>query len=146
MANVVEEFLTPAQEKEIVESIKIAEKNTSGEIRVHIEKSTDKNAYDRALEVFYKLHMDKTHLKNGVLFYVSVLDKKFAIIGDEGIDKVVPENFWESVKNKILSNFANSKYSKGLINGILEAGTKLKEYFPFQSDDTNELSDEISKG
>jgi len=146
MANVVEDFLTKAQEKEIVEAIKIAEKNTSGEIRVHIEKSTDKNAYDRALEVFYKLQMDKTHLKNGVLFYVSVLDKKFAIIGDKGIDNVVPEIFWESVKNQVLTNFANSNYSKGLIEGILETGTKLKQYFPFQSDDTNELSDEISKG
>jgi len=114
MANVVEDFLTKAQEKEIVEAIKIAEKNTSGEIRVHIEKSTDKNAYDRALEVFYKLQMDKTHLKNGVLFYVSVLDKKFAIIGDKGIDNVVPEIFWESVKNQVLTNFANSNYSKGL--------------------------------
>jgi uncharacterized membrane protein len=142
----VEDFLTAEQEQTIVLAIKTAEKNTSGEIRVHIEKSTEKPPMERALEVFYSLKMDATELKNGVLIYVAVESKKFAILGDEGINKLVPENFWDNEKNIILAHFKDKEYALGLKKAILEVGKKLKEFFPHQSDDTNELSDEISKG
>ncbi|MBI9040378.1 TPM domain-containing protein [Lutibacter sp.] len=142
----VEDFLTAEQEQAIVSAIKTAEKNTSGEIRVHIEKSTEKPPMDRALEVFYFLKMDLTDLKNGVLIYVAVESKKFAILGDEGINKLVPENFWDNEKNILLAHFKNKEYTLGLEKTILEVGNKLKQFFPYQSDDTNELSDEISKG
>jgi uncharacterized membrane protein len=140
-----EDFLSRADEQEIVQAIIEAEKNTSGEIRVHIEEHTEKSPLDRAQEVFFELHMHETQDRNGVLFYVSVADKKFAIIGDEGIDKLVEADFWDCTKDVVISNFKEGNYKKGLINGILRAGERLKKYFPFQSHDSNELSNEISR-
>jgi uncharacterized membrane protein len=140
-----EDFLSRADEQEIVQAIIEAEKNTSGEIRVHIEEHTEKSPLDRAQEVFFELHMHETQDRNGVLFYVSVVDKKFAIIGDEGIDKLVEADFWDCTKDVVISNFKEGNYKKGLINGILRAGERLKKYFPFQSHDSNELSNEISR-
>lgn len=140
-----EDFLSRADEQEIVQAIIEAEKNTSGEIRVHIEEHTEKSPLDRAQEVFFELHMQETQDRNGVLFYISVADKKFAIIGDEGIDKLVEADFWDCTKDVVISNFKEGNYKKGLINGILRAGERLKKYFPFQSHDSNELSNEISR-
>jgi uncharacterized membrane protein len=140
-----ENFLTSKQEAEIVEAIRIAEENTSGEIRVHIEDKSEKPSIERAKEVFNTLEMFKTEARNGVLFYINVSGNQFAIIGDEGIDKVVPTDFWESTKDIVLNNFAEKKYKKGLVEGIKKAGEQLKHYFPYQSDDTNELPNEISR-
>ncbi len=142
----VEDFLTPAQEQQLINAIQVAEKHTSGEIRVHIEKNTDKPPMERALEVFYMLKMDATELKNGVLFYVAVESKKFAIIGDEGINNEVPKNFWDAEKELVLSHFSEGAFEKGLELAIVEVGKKLKHYFPYNQNDNNELSDEISKG
>jgi len=115
----VEDFLTASQEKDIIDAIQIAEKNTSGEIRVHIEKITKKPPMDRALEVFYYLKMDRTELRNGVLFYIAIESKKFAIIGDEGINSKVPVNFWNAEKELVLSHFSEGEASKGLVLAIL---------------------------
>ncbi|HMK07186.1 MAG TPA: TPM domain-containing protein, partial [Flavobacterium sp.] len=106
----VEDFLTPKEEQAVVEAIRLAEKETSGEIRVHIEKSTSIAAYDRALEVFHLLKMDETALKNGVLIYVAVNDKVFAICGDKGIDDVVSEDFWDSTKEAMAAHFKNGDF------------------------------------
>jgi uncharacterized membrane protein len=141
-----EDFLTKEEEQEIVQAIVIAEKNTSGEIRVHIEETSDKPPIERAKEVFSSLEMYKTEAKNGVLFYVGVANKGFAILGDEGINNVVESDFWDSTKDVVLAHFKNREFKKGLVEGILSAGERLKHHFPYQSDDTNELSNEISKG
>lgn len=140
-----EDFLTSKEEEEIVEAIRLAEENTSGEIRVHIEEKSDKAAIERAKEVFNALEMYKTQAQNGVLFYINVTGHQFAILGDEGIDKVVPNDFWESTKDVVLKNFAENKFKKGLVEGIIKAGEQLKHYFPYQSDDINELPNEISR-
>ena len=140
-----EDFLTSQQETEVVEAIRIAEENTSGEIRVHIEEKSEKPPIERATEVFNTLKMYETEARNGVLFYINVSNHTFAIIGDEGINKVVPPDFWECTKDIVIENFKNQKYSKGLVEGIQRAGEQLKRFFPFQSNDTNELSNEISK-
>lgn len=142
----IENFFSNEEEQQVINAIKIAEKNTSGEIRVHIEKSTEKDALERATEVFYQLKMNETKLQNGVLFYVATESHHFAVLGDKGINELVPDNFWDTEKELVLSHFSKGEYAKGLELGILEAGKKLKEFFPYQSDDTNELSDEISKG
>jgi uncharacterized membrane protein len=142
----VEDFLTAEQEQLLIEAIKISEKNTSGEIRVHIEENTEKPPLERALEVFRFLKMDITEHRNGVLIYIAVKSKKFAILGDEGINNKVPKNFWHSEKELMLSYFKKGEFSKGIELAILEVGEKLKEFFPYKSNDTNELSDEISKG
>ena len=142
----VENFLTKEEEQEIVEAIRMAEKETSGEIRVHIEKTTSMDAFDRALEVFHELEMNKTHLKNGVLIYVAVKDKTFVICGDQGINDVVSNDFWDATKEIMASHFKIGNFKQGLIDGILKAGAELKKYFPYENGDTNELSNEISKG
>ena len=140
-----EDFLNAADEHEIISAIKEAEKNTSGEIRVHIENHSEKPPLERAQEVFYQLEMDATVARNGVLFYVGVNDHAFAIIGDEGIDKVVEDDFWDCTKDVVISRFKEKRFKDGLVEGILRAGERLKKFFPYTSGDENELSNEISK-
>ncbi len=142
----VEDFLTKEDEQAIVDAICIAEKATSGEVRVHIEKTATKLPYDRALDVFHDLKMNETEHKNGVLIYLAVEDKTFAICGDKGINDVVNVDFWDNTKNIMSNYFKNGNFKQGLIDGILEAGNQLKKHFPFQDNDSNELSNEISKG
>jgi len=142
----VEDFLTQEEEQEIVEAIRVAEKNTSGEIRIHLEKTTELDPFDRALEVFNELKMDETQLKNGVLIYLAVKDKTFVICGDQGINEIVANDFWDSTKDIMVTHFKNGNFKQGLIDGILKAGEELKKHFPWSEDDTNELSNEISKG
>lgn len=141
-----EDFLTQEEESAIIDAICTAEKNTSGEIRVHIEKTTSLDAYDRAREVFHELKMDETKLKNGVLIYVAVENRTFVICGDKGIDDIVEDDFWDCTKEIMTTHFKNGNFKQGLIDGILRAGKKLKEHFPWTEDTTNELSNEISKG
>ncbi|NAS14363.1 TPM domain-containing protein [Poritiphilus flavus] len=142
----VEAFLTAQEEQEVVSAILEAESNTSGEIRVHIEAHTDLEHLDRAKQLFHLLKMDNTKDENGVLIYVAVRDRKFTIYGDRGIDRVVPENFWNSTKDLIQDHFQHGRFKQGLIEGILQAGKELQAHFPWEHGDRNELSDEISKG
>jgi uncharacterized membrane protein len=142
----VEDFLSKEDEQVIVEAIRVAEKNTSGEIRVHIEQTTSKVPFDRALEVFYELRMNETQQQNGVLFYFAVADKSFAICGDKGINDVVSADFWDCTKDKMTEQFKAGNFKQGIVDGILNAGEQLKKYFPWSEEDTNELSNEISKG
>ncbi|MDT0675598.1 TPM domain-containing protein [Autumnicola musiva] len=142
-----EEFLTKTEEEEIVEAIRTSEKNTSGEIRVHLEKSTGgKDIFDRAMEVFHMLKMDNTKQDNGVLIYVAVEDRNFVIYGDKGINDVVENDFWESTKDAIVAQFKQGKFKQGLVDGVLKAGKELQKHFPWKENDVNELSDKISKG
>jgi len=141
----VEDFLTTAEEQEIVEAIRVAEKETSGEIRVHIEKTTSGDAFDRALEVFHLLKMDNTKLQNGVLIYVAVDDHNFVICGDKGINDVVANDFWDCTKDAMMAQFKQGNFKQGLINGIKNAGDQLQKYFPWEEGDSDELSNEISR-
>lgn len=143
----LEEFLSSEDEKEIIEAIREAEGTTSGEIRIHIEKSHgEKDIFERAMEVFHALKMDNTKNDNGVLIYVAVEDRDFVIYGDRGINEVVPNNFWESTKDAIVAQFKSGNYKQGLIDGILKAGEQLKIHFPWSEDTGNELSNTISRG
>ncbi|SMC46449.1 TPM domain-containing protein [Cellulophaga tyrosinoxydans] len=142
----VEDFLTAAEEQEIVLAIIEAEKNTSGEIRVHIEAHSKIEPFKRAQEVFHFLKMDNTKEENGVLIYVAVHDKKFVIYGDRGINNVVPKNFWNTTKDAIEQQFKQNNFKQGIIDGVLKAGKELENHFPWQHNDTNELSNEVSKG
>lgn len=142
----VEKLLSNDDEQEIVQAILEAEKNTSGEVRVHLEAHTRLDHFDRAKEVFHLLKMDNTKDENGVLIYVAVNDKKFVIYGDKGIDKVVPNNFWDTTRDAIQTQFKNGNFKQGIIDGVQNAGKELKNHFPWNHGDLNELSDEISKG
>lgn len=143
----VEEFLTKQEEAAIVEAIRQAEKNTSGEIRVHIEKETSMVPIDRAMEVFAQLEMHNTKDRNGVIIYVAVKSRQFAIYGDKGINEKVADDFWDSTKDIMANYFKNRNNSLALIEGIQNAGEQLRRFFPFdESTDLDELSNEISKG
>lgn len=142
-----EKLFTSADKKAIVNAIKSAEVSTSGEIQVHIESRCKGDVLDRAVVVFDKLKMYQTQDRNGVLFYLAVADKKFAILGDSGINSVVPDDFWEKIKENMALKFKAGEFTKGLIEGIQEAGFQLGAHFPYQGDsDINELPDDISFG
>lgn len=140
------ELFNSQQQKAIIDAIKEAETNTSGEIQVHIEKLCKCEVLDRAADVFATLKMHETKQRNGVLFYIAVKDHKFAILGDAGINSVVPHNFWEDIKDMMQEHFRKGEFTEGLSKGIILAGKQLKQHFPYTKDDRNELSDEISFG
>ncbi|MEN8839295.1 MAG: TPM domain-containing protein [Flavobacteriales bacterium] len=142
----VRDFLNQTEELQVLEAIKKAETNTSGEIRVHLETECKKEVLERAKEVFEKLKMHKTKLRNGVLFYVATESKHFAILGDKGINEKVEPDFWNSTKEIVLQKMREGERAKALELGIHQAGERLKTHFPYQQDDLNELSDEISTG
>lgn len=142
----ISDFFNKQEKENITLAIKEAELNTSGEIRVHIEGKCREEVMDRAVYIFEKLGMHKTELRNGVLFYLAVNDHKFAILGDAGINQVVPDDFWDEIKKSMLDFFSEKQFSEGLSRGIKMAGDQLKNHFPYQKDDINELPDEISFG
>ncbi|MEY2963233.1 MAG: hypothetical protein RL754_494 [Bacteroidota bacterium] len=147
MSGYVRSILSEAQEAELVKAIEYAELQTSGEIRIHIEKSTgEKTGEQRAKTVFGKLDMHKTAEKNGVLFYLAVEDRVLALWAGEGIYQKVPEGFWNDIVATVIAEFKQSHFSEGLIAGVRMAGEALGQYFPRRHDDENELSNEISKG
>jgi uncharacterized membrane protein len=139
-------FLTKKEQQAITEAIGKAEHETSGEIRVHLENECYGDILDRAAYLFGQLSMQNTRLRNGVLFYLAVRDHKFAIIGDSGINKLVPPGFWDQIKEEMLEHFKKSDYAGGMIRGIMMAGEQLKTFFPYQQDDVNELPDDLSFG
>ena len=139
-------LFSTSDKDQIVEAIRQAELNTSGEIRVHIENSCKGDVLDQAAYMFSKLNMTQTELRNGVLFYLAVENRKFAILGDAGINAKVPADFWDEIKDRVLKDFLEGNFASGLAAGIKMAGEQLKQHFPHQSDDVNELSDEISFG
>lgn len=138
-------FFTKEQQSAILASVIAAEEATSGEIRVHIEKTCKEDVLDRSAWLFKTLGMDKTALRNGVLFYLAVEDKKFAILGDAGINKVVPADFWDKISTILQNNFKEGNFTEGLSEGIRLAGEQLKAHFTHMgADDKNELPDTIS--
>ncbi|MBL7111430.1 MAG: TPM domain-containing protein [Bacteroidales bacterium] len=139
-------LFTTEQKARIKQAIRDAEKNTSGEIRVHIDKKCKADVLDRAAYLFEQLKMHKTKLRNGVLFYLATEDHKFAILGDAGINSVVPDHLWDDIKDLMTECFKEGQFTEGLESGIKLAGEQLKKQFPYQLDDENELDDEISFG
>ena len=139
-------FFSKEQKELITKAVREAELNTSGEIRVHIETRCKGKALDRASYIFEKLHMHKTAQRNGVLFYLAIDVHKFAILGDAGINSVTPDDFWNIISEKMAGLFGEGGFTEGLVTGIQMAGEQLKEHFPYETDDVNELPDDISFG
>jgi uncharacterized membrane protein len=137
-------IFTEAEEQRIAEAVEAAERFTSGEIRVCIEKKCSEPVLDRAANYFRKLEMDQTALRNGVLIYLATSDHQFAIIGDSGINKVVPHDFWNDTKDAMLAHFKAGNLAEGIITGVQMAGKELQTFFPYLDDDKNELPDHIS--
>lgn len=138
------DLLTAEQQRAVTEAIKTAELNTSGEIRVHIDEKCSGDPMERAAFVFHEIGMDRTKDRNGVLIYLACRSKVFAIVGDEGIDKVVPQNYWSDVCASTEEYFRAGRFAEGLASAAISIGEKLKEFFPYREDDVNEQPDEIS--
>ena len=138
-------FFSPAEQKRIVEEIRQAEERTTGEIRVHLDHQSEGDALQKARKIFTRLGMTGTKLRNGVLIYLAVDHKKFAIVGDEGIHRVVPENFWEDIKEEMRGYFREGKFGEGVCLGVRRIGEKLKIHFPADRAAGDELSNEISE-
>jgi uncharacterized membrane protein len=137
-------FFTPEQQEAIIRAIAEAEHETSGEIRVHVETSCKVNVLDEAAWLFKRIGMHKTDDRNGVLIYLALKERNFAIIGDSGINAVVPAGFWDSIRDHMQQRFSEGLFTDGLVEGVKMAGEKLREHFPRSSDDVNELTDAIS--
>jgi uncharacterized membrane protein len=138
-------FFSEEEKTRIVEAIQEAEAETSGEIRVHLSSELHRSdVLNCAAHWFQKLKMHKTELRNGVLFFLSIKNRQFAIIGDAGINQLVPEGFWDEIKDQMAIRFEDGLFAEGLAEGIRKAGMQLKEYFPRQMDDVNELPDDLS--
>ncbi len=142
----VQKYFTEENKLQIANAIRTAETNTSGEIRVHIEKHCREEVLDRAAFWFEKLEIHKTALRNGVLFYLAIEDHKFAILGDAGINQKVSADFWNETKEVVISRFKDGAFADGLAAGIIRAGEQLKAHFPYKTGDVNELSNDISFG
>ena len=140
------DFFSKQDKGDIRQAIMNAELDTSGEIRVHIENTCSGDVMDRAAFVFRQLGMQKTVLRNGVLLYLAVKNRRFAIIGDIGINNVVPDTYWDDIKANMLNHFREGRFTDGLIEAITTTGLQLKKHFPHQKDDVNELSDDLSFG
>ena len=139
-------FLTAQQQASVVDAVRLAEKGTSGEIRIHIDGRCNGDPVKRAEDVFGKLGMHRTELRNGVLIYLACNSKVFAIVGDKGINDIVPEGFWTDITEMMGNEFRNGRFAEGLEKAAVMVGEKLKEYFPYQTDDVNEQPDDISFG
>lgn len=137
-------IFTEEEQLRIRTAIAGAERLTSGQLRVCVEKTCSEQVLDRAAKYFYELGMHKTKLRNGVLIYVAVVDRKFAIIGDAGINQTVPENFWDDTKEDMLSWFKKGDLVEGIVTGLAISGDHLQKYFPHQNGGSNELPDDIA--
>ncbi len=140
------DFIPADARQRITDAIAAVEKNTSGEIRVHLEDHCKGDPIKRAEFHFGKLGMHKTKDRTGILFYVAVKDRVFSIYGDHGINAKVPENFWDGIRDRMLIAFKESRFADGICEGIQMAGDQLLKHFPAQRDNDNELSNEVSHG
>jgi uncharacterized membrane protein len=137
---------TDRQKEAIQQAIARAELDTSGEIRVHIDKKCKTDPVERAVAIFHQLRMDQTTQQNGVLIYVAMSDRKLAIVGDKGINAVVPDHFWDDERDLMISYFKNGQFTEGLVEGIKKVGEQMKQFFPYIENDANELSNDVTFG
>jgi uncharacterized membrane protein len=140
----VRRLLSEPDEARVIAAIRVAESKTSGEIRVHVERRCAANAMATASRWYRRLGMDETKERNGILFYVAVDDRTFAVVGGQGIHAKVGAAFWEALRDAMREGFVEGDPASGLTRAIAEAGLRLAEHFPRRADDTNELPDEIS--
>jgi len=141
-------FFSRKERKSILDSIRRAEMQTSGEVRVHLERQlrgeTEEEKFQHAKEIFEKLGMTKTEARNGVLILLGIKSKRFFVLGDTGIHEKVPGGFWDEIVHEMTAFFKEDRFAEGIREGIARIGEKLKTYFPYERDDVNELPDEIS--
>lgn len=140
-------YLSDDELLRISNKIKDAEKTTAGEICVSIKEKKSliqsSSIYELAKKEFYKLNVNKTRDKTGILIFILLDKKQFYILADEGINEIVSENTWDVLKDKMQKMFREGNFCKGIIYGIDEVGSLLSKHFPIKPDDTNELSNQV---
>jgi uncharacterized membrane protein len=139
-------FFSKAEEQQIIDAIKIAERSTSGEIRFYVESKCEGDAYERAVALFHHLQLHEKHHRNGVLIYLATKERKFAIVGDEGIHTKVTDTFWEDVRTNMIEIFKQGNLVKGICEGVKQVGEKLKDSFPFDPNNKQGYTDKINHG
>lgn len=144
MAKSSEKFFSQSEKEALVASIRAAELLTSGEIKLHLQSKCKAQPFEEAKKVFEKIGMTRTQEKNGILFFLSLEDKQFVILGDSGIHEKVHEEFWNEIRREVIDFFSQGKFAEGLSRGIKLCGEKLAFYFPRRADDQDELSNDIS--
>ncbi len=137
-------FFSKSEKGKIIQAIRDAEMQTSGEIRLHLERKAKEDILAHAQQEFERIGMTRTKYRNGVLIFIGIRSRRFAILGDEGIDRKVPAGFWNSVVEETAKAFREDRFADGLTGAIMKIGEKLREYFPYHREDVNELPDEIS--
>ena len=138
-------LFTDEEQERIRQAIVQVEQNTSGEVRVCVEKSCSEDVLLRAAKYFESLGMQKTELRHGVLIYLATADHKFAIIGDKGINQVVPVDFWDTAKNAMLEHFKKGDLIEGIVVGLRIAGEQLQKSFPHgDNKNPNQLPDDVA--
>ena len=139
-------FLSKSERQEVVAAIQEAERGTSGEVRIHVERRCKGDPLDRAGRLFQSLGMARTELRNGVLLYIALVDRRFAILGDEGVHREIGEAGWAEIRDRIAGRFASGEYVHGICEAVTRIGAVLKTKFPRQAGDVNELPDDLSLG
>ncbi len=138
-----EEFLAQLDQDRIVQAIRGAELQTSGEIRVHVQRKAGAKIRNVAERTFERLGMTKTALRNGVLLFIATEERRFVILGDRGMDEKVPAGFWDEIAANLTVRFKNGEFTEGIVEAIAAAGEHLQQYFPRSDKDVDELPDEI---
>ena len=140
-------FFSIKEDERLIGAVKDAEKRSGGEVRIHLENSCKtSDPVERAVEVFNSLKMSATKNRNGVLFYMAIDDKKYAVIGDAGIDSKVPKGYWAFLRDRMQNYFLKEAYFEGLLDSIEDVTKHLEQHFPYPKDDANELLDDLSIG
>lgn len=141
------ELLAILDQPRILDAIAAAERETSGEIRVHIQpKVFGGDIRPVAEKTFERLGMTKTALRNGVLLFIACEEQRFVILGDSGINERVPAGFWDDIAAKLTIRFKAGELTEGIVEAIRSAGEQLRTYFPRSAKDVNELTNDIHVG
>lgn len=137
-------FLNKEEKETVTKAVHDAELTTSGEIRVHLKNKLGEDPIEHGKQIFEQIGMTATKDRNGVLILLGVKSHQIAILGDTGINDVVPQDFWQEIINEMLTFFKKDEFGEGLAIGISRVGKVLQEHFPYSANDTNELSNAIS--
>jgi uncharacterized membrane protein YgcG len=140
----LDRLITPEERNRLLDKIAIIEKRSSGEVRIHVENRRVKDPLQAARRVFTSLGMSATRRRNGVLVFLSLPSRSFAIVGDEGIDQVTPPEYWDGLRDTLAARFASGEYCEGLLEILDRVETVLAEHFPYERGDVDELPDDIS--
>lgn len=140
----LDKLITPGEQGQLLDKIARIEKRSSGEVRIHVTSRRVKDPLEAARRTFATLGMNNTARENGVLVYLSLPSRSFAIVGDEGIDRVTPADYWDGLRDTLAERFAAGRYCEGLLQILDRVEAVLVEHFPYEAGDVDELPDEIS--